>query len=128
MGIDAESLSNSIIQTYMSNYKIVAGLAQQYGFESFFFLPPHKTVGENPLTTEEWELKRGLDPALAKLYLSVYRKVEPLVPKCKNLIYLGAIYDDYNPLLWLDDSHVTPIGNELVAQKMLEVLRARSVF
>jgi len=128
MGIDAESLSNSIIQTYLSNYKIVDGLAQKYGFKSFFFWPPHITVGAKPLTTEEWELKRSLDPALAKLYLSVYRKIEPLVPECKNLIYMGAIYDDYKPLLWLDDTHVTPVGNELITQKMLEVLRARSVF
>jgi hypothetical protein len=128
MGMDAESLSDSIIQTYLSNYKIVHGLAQKYGFKSFFFWPPHITVGEKPLTAEEWELKRSLDPALAKLYLSVYRKIEPLVPECKNLVYLGAIYDDYKFLLWLDDTHVTPVGNELIAQKMLEELRARRVF
>jgi hypothetical protein len=128
MGIDVESLSNSIIQIYLSNYKIVDGLAQKYGFKSFFFWPPHITVGEKPLTTEEWELKRSLDPALAKLYLAVYRKIEPLVLECKNLIYMGAIYDGYKPLLWLDDTHVTPVGNELIAQKMIEVLRARSVF
>jgi hypothetical protein len=121
MGIDAESLSNSIIQTYLSNYKIVDGLAQKYGFKSFFFWPPHIMVGVKPLTTEEWELKRSLDPALAKLYLSVYRKIEPLVPEYPNLIYMGALYDDYKPLLWLDDAHITPVGNELIAQKMLEV-------
>jgi hypothetical protein len=127
MGIEAESLSNAIIQTYLSNYKIVNGLAQKYGFQSFFFWPPHITKGEKPLTTEEWELKRSLDPALAKLCLSVYRKIEPLVPEYKNLIYLGAIYDNYKSLLWLDDIHFTPVGNALIAQKMLEVLRARSV-
>jgi hypothetical protein len=128
MGIDAESLSSSIIQTYLSNYKIVDGLAQKYGFKSFFFWPPHITIGEKLLTPEEWELKRSLDPALVKLYLAVYRKIKLLVPECKNLTYLGAIYDDYKSLLWLDDAHVTPVGNELIAQKMLEVLKARSVF
>jgi lysophospholipase L1-like esterase len=128
IGIDAESLSNSIIQIYLSNYKIVDGLARKYGFKSFFFWPPHITVGEKPLTTEEWELKRSLDPPQAKLYLSVYRKIEPLVPEYKNLIYMGAIYDNCKSLLWLDDVHFTPVGNELIAQKMLEVLRARSVF
>ena len=54
--------------------------------------------------------------------------MEPLLPKCKNFIYLGALYDDYKPLLWLDDSHVTPVGNELIAQKMLEVLNTLGVF
>ena len=128
MGIDVESLSNAIIQTYLSNCKIVEGLAQKYGFKSFFFWPQHITAGKKPLTAEEWELKRSLDPALTKLYLAVYRKIEPQVSECQNLIYLGAIYDDYKPLLWLDDAHVTPVGNELIAQKMLEVLRSRSVF
>ena len=128
MGIDGESLSNAIIQTYLGNYKIVNGLAQKYGFQSFFFWPPHITVGAKPLTAEEWELKRSLDPALVQLYLLVYHKIEQLVPEWKKLIYLGAIYDDYTPLLWLDDTHVTPVGNELIAQKMLEVLRARRVF
>src|SRR5207248_6065369 len=94
MRIDAESLSNAVIQTYLSNYKIVEGLAQKYGFKSFFFWPPYITIGAKPLTTEEWELKRTLDPALAKLYLLAYRKIESLIPECKNLIYTGTIYDD----------------------------------
>ena len=127
MGRDAERLSNAIIQTYLSNYRIVEGLAQQYGFQAFFFWPPYIAVGAKPLTTEEWELKRSLDPAQAKLYLAVYRKIEPQVPAYQNLMYLGAIFDGCTSLLWLDDVHFTPVGNELIAQKMLEVLRARSV-
>jgi lysophospholipase L1-like esterase len=105
----------------------VEGLAQQYGFQAFFFWPPHITIGAKPLTTEEGELKRRLDPAEAKLYLAVYRKIEPLVPAYQNLTYLGAIFDNCQFLLWLDDIHFTPVGNALIAQKMLEVLRARSV-
>jgi lysophospholipase L1-like esterase len=128
MGVDSESLSNSIIQTYLSNYKIVDGLARKYGFKSFFFWPPHITVGKKPLTAEEWELKQSLDPALAKLYLLVYRKIESLVPEYKNLSYMGTIYDNCKFLLWLDDVHFTPVGNEMIAQKMIEVLRDRSVF
>jgi lysophospholipase L1-like esterase len=128
MGIDADSLSDAIIQIYLSNYKIVDGLAQKYGFKAFFFWPPHITDGAKPLTPEEWELKRDQDPALTKLYLTVYRKIKPLIPQCQNLVYLGAIFDDYPSLLWLDDSHVTPVGHELIAQKILEVLKARSVF
>ena len=128
MGITTESLSDSIIQTYLSNYKIVDGLAKKYGFKSFFFWPPFITIGAKPLTSEEWELKRSVDSAQAKLYFSVYRRIELLVPEYKNLTYMGAIYDNCKFLLWLDDAHVTPVGNELIAQKMIEVLRARSVF
>ena len=62
------------------------------------------------------------------MYLSVYREIEPLVPEYKDLIYMGAIFNGCKFLLWLDDIHFTPVGNELIAQKMLEVLRSRSVF
>jgi hypothetical protein len=122
MGVDAASLSNAIIQTYMSNYQIVEGLAQQYGFKAFFFWPPHILLGDKPLTTEEWELKRSIDPAQAKLYLAVYRQIQPMVPAYKHFMYLGAIFDHCDFLLWLDDMHFTPVGNALIAQKMLEAL------
>jgi len=69
-----------------------------------------------------------LGQRIAILSKSLVILMEPLLPKCKNFIYLGALYDDYKPLLWLDDSHVTPVGNELIAQKMLEVLNTRGVF
>jgi lysophospholipase L1-like esterase len=128
MGGDAASLSKAIIQTYLGNYQIVEGLAQQYRFKAFFFWPPHILIGDKPLTPEEGELKRSIDPAQATLYLAVYRKIEPLVPDYKNLTYLGAIYDGCTSLLWLDDVHFTPVGNARIAQKMLEVLSARGVF
>ena len=127
-GVDVDKLSNDILQIYLSNYKIVDGLVQKYGFQSFFFWPPHLTSCKKPLTTEELELKRGLDPALAKLYLAVYHKIESLLPDYQNLIYMGTIFDDYKQLIWLDDNHVTSVGNALIAQEMLKVLGSRHVF
>jgi hypothetical protein len=122
-GIDPANLANSIVQTYSGNYNIVGGLAQRYGFKSFFFWPPYIGVGKKALTPEEVEIKRAVDPTLTKLYLLAYRKVELLAPQQKNLLYLGGIFDGYEPLLWLDDVHVTPVGNKLIAQRMLQVIK-----
>jgi lysophospholipase L1-like esterase len=127
-GVDPTNLSNSVVQTYLSNYNIVGGIAQKYGFKFVFFWPPYIAVGKKPLTAEEVELKRAVDPALAKLYLLVYRSIEGLPQKQKNLIYLGQMFDNYEPLLWLDEVHVTPQGNELIAQRMLQVLKDRGIF
>jgi lysophospholipase L1-like esterase len=122
-GIDPANLANSIVQTYRSNYKIVGGLAQRYGFKSFFFWPPYIGVGKKALTPDEVQLKRTVDPALSKLHLLADRKIELLAPQQKNLLYLGGIFDGYQPLLWLDDVHVTPEGNKLIAQRMLQVMK-----
>jgi lysophospholipase L1-like esterase len=122
-GIDPANLADSIVQTYRGNYNIVGGLAQRYGFKSFFFWPPYIAVGKKALTPDEAELKHAVDPALTKLYLLAYRKIELLAPQQKNLLYLGGIFDGYEPLLWLDDVHVTPVGNKLIAQRMLQVIK-----
>ncbi|MGH7784188.1 MAG: hypothetical protein ACREO5_10160, partial [Candidatus Binatia bacterium] len=127
MGIDAATLSKSVVHTYLNNYKIVEGLAQKYGFNFYFFWPPHISYGEKSLTAEEQELKRVLDPALVKLYLSTYETIKPLFPEYKNLSNLSDVFDEYGTLLWLDDAHVTPVGNQIVAQKMLEILTAQAV-
>jgi lysophospholipase L1-like esterase len=101
----------------------VGGLGQRYGFKSFFFWPPYIAVGKKALTPDEVELKRAVDPALTKLYLLADRKIELLASQQKNLLYLGGIFDGYEPLLWLDDVHVTPVGNKLIAQRMLQVIK-----
>jgi lysophospholipase L1-like esterase len=126
MNIDAERLSSSVLQTYLNNYKIVDGLAKEFGFKSFFYWPAYIGSGRKTLTAEEEILKRKVDPALAKLYQLVDQKIQPQVAEYRNLTYLGRIFDEYKSLLWLDDTHVTPVGNEIIAEKMLEIIRARN--
>jgi hypothetical protein len=36
------------------------------------------------------------------------------------------IFDRCDSLIWIDDYHVTPIGNQLLAERMLAVIQARS--
>jgi len=127
LGVDPISLKNSLLRNYFSNYKIVEGIAQKYGFKFLFFWPPFIGVGEKPLTADEQNLKHAVDPALVRLYLLTYRDVERLPEKPKNLIYLGHIFDGHEPLLWLDEVHVTPDGNRLIAERMLRTLKERGI-
>ena len=120
MGVDGAALSQAIVERYLANYKIVDGLAREYGFKYFFFWPPYISMSQKPLTREEKSLKQSIDPALDKLYHSVYQAIEPLA--LEHLYYMGKIFDTYEPLVWLDDAHVTPEGNQLIAQNMLQVI------
>jgi hypothetical protein len=129
MGIDVAKLSDSIVQHYLGNYDIVNALAQKYGFRYVFFLPPRIFRGNKPLTAEEQEMKRGteINAAFYKLYTAVYQIIERKSSQYQNLYSMVHIFDDYDSLIWIDAAHVTPIGNQLIAAKMLDVIQARSV-
>jgi hypothetical protein len=128
MGIDVAPLSDLIVQYYLENDKLVNGLAQQYGFKYFFFLPPRIFRGNKPLTPEEQEMKYRVETeaALYKLYTAVYQAFERESSKHQHLYSMVHIFDHYDSLMWIDAVHVTPIGNQLIAERMLDVIQARS--
>jgi hypothetical protein len=128
MGIDVAKLSDLIVQDYFGNYEIVSALAQKYGFKYFFFLPPRLRMGNKPLTSEEQEMKHRteIEAALDKLYTAVYQTIERESSKYQNFYSIVHIFDRYDSLLWIDAAHVTPIGNQLIAARMLDVIQARS--
>src|SRR5262249_9550835 len=125
-GIDTGKLSQAIVQTYLENCEIVRSMAQKYGFDYFFFWPPHISVGKKALIDEEKALLRGIDPSLQKLTSSVYASMEPLIPKYDNFYSQTDTFDDQQSLIWLDDTHVTPVGNRLLAEKMTQVIKSKS--
>ena len=128
MGIDAAKLSDSIVQDYLGNYKIVGALAQKYGFKYFFFVPPLVSLGNKPLTPEEQEMKHMVesDVALYKLFTAVYQTIERESSNYQNVYSMVHVFDRYDGLIWIDEGHVTPIGNQLIAKRMLDIIQARS--
>jgi hypothetical protein len=128
MGVDAATLRDLIVRDYLANYTIVNALARQYGFRHFVFLQPLVSIGNKPLTREEQAIKDKLtkQAALAQLYASVYHAIEQEASTHPDLYYLGHVFDGYRSLLYIDEAHVTPAGNELIAQQMVDVIEARS--
>jgi hypothetical protein len=121
-------LSDLIVQEYLGNDKVVSALAQKYGFKYFFFLPPHISLGNKPLTPEEQEMKHRTEAkvALYKLRAAVYQALERESAKYQNLYSMVHIFDHCDSLIWIDDNHVTPIGNQLIAKRMLDIIQARA--
>ena len=125
MGIDVATLSDLIVQHYLGNHEIVSGLAQKYGFKYFFFLPPRIFRGNKSLTPEEQAMKYGLETEAAffKLYTAVYQTIDRESLKYQHLYSMVHIFDCYDSLIWIDATHVTPIGNQLIAEGMLDVIQ-----
>ncbi|MDF0643624.1 MAG: hypothetical protein P0111_06305 [Nitrospira sp.] len=124
MGIDVGTLSALIVREYFGNYEIVNALAREYGFKYFLFLPPLVSMGNKPLTSEEQEMKRRMESeaALHSLVTAVYQAVERESPNYPNLYSMVPVFDGYDPLVWIDESHVTPVGNQLIAERMLRAI------
>jgi hypothetical protein len=128
MEIDVAKLSDLIVQNYLENYQIVSALAHQYGFQYFFFLPPVISLGNKTLTPEEQKMKHKLEieTAFYKLYTAVYQTIERKSSKYQNLYPMAHIFDRYDSLIWIDEDNVTPIGNQVIAKRMLDIIQGRS--
>jgi hypothetical protein len=128
MGVDVATLSDSVARDYFGSYKIVSALAQEYGFKYFFFLPPTIALGNKPLTPEEQKMKHEEESktAIHKLSAAVYRAIEREASKYPNFYSLVHLLDRYDSLMWIDGWHVTPIGNQVIAEGMLTVIQTRS--
>jgi lysophospholipase L1-like esterase len=128
MGVDVATLSDLIARDYFGGYKIVNSLAKEYGFKYFYFVPPTITRGDKPLTPEEQDMKRIEESQTAhhKLSTSVYDIVERESSKYQHLYSMVHVFDPYDSLMWIDGGHATPVGNQVIAEKMLAVIQAQS--
>jgi len=120
---DIHHLADSVTKVYLSNYRMVRALAQEYKFDYFFFLQPHLAVGEKVLTNEEQLIRSRMDPALADLAKAIYGNVALVSPYYKYLWNLEHIFDKETKQIWIDEvGHITPEGNQMVAQEMLAII------
>ena len=126
-GVDVSNLSEAVAQDYLGHYKIVGALAQKYGFKYFFFLPPHLSVGNKPLTREEQEMTRNLksEAALYKLVTAVYQVIDRESSKYPNFYSMAHVFDNYDSLMWIDTGHATPIGNQIITERILDIIQTR---
>jgi hypothetical protein len=90
-----------------------------------FFFQPIITEGNKPLTDEELEMKHAFegDAALAALCKATYA-IAVESPQYPHFHDFRHLFDDHNGLLWIDEFHVTPVGNELIAKAMLHDIEA----
>jgi lysophospholipase L1-like esterase len=128
MGIDVAQLSAWIVQDYLGYYKIVSALAQTYGFKPFFFLPPSLSLGNKPLTPEEQAMRQQTESEAAyfKLYSAVYDTLARESATYQHLYSLVHIFDRYESLMWIDNGHATPSGNQVIAERIVDIIQTRS--
>ena len=123
-GLEPDSLAFSTVRAYISNYEIVEALAHKYGFQYHFFWQPVILLTKKPLTSEELVLKAEIaKTATVRLFSACYQHLEQEARDYPNLHYIAHVYDDESSQLWIDTVHVMPLGNQLVADEILKVIK-----
>ena len=93
-------------------------LAEEYDFDFLAFWQPLLVLNEDSVTDEEqrflWEMPGGL-PDLFKL-------VYPKVQSAEHIHDLTHVLDAHEGSVWIDFNHLSPLGNEIVAEEMLKVM------
>jgi lysophospholipase L1-like esterase len=124
MGVAAEPLASNIVQVYAQNVQMVDALAQKYGFAIHFFWQPVIAIGNKALTEDEEALRLAMDPDLVTLFELTYEQVKESV-SLPNLYDIAGVFDEETAGIWIDNWHVTPAGNERIAQAMLAIIEAQ---
>jgi hypothetical protein len=126
-GPDPEAMSAAVVQNYVQNMEIVDLLAKQYGFRAIFAWYPNLAVGDKELTPYEQQvlnMEYKKFPDLGLMYQAAYKKAREL--NRPDLLYLGDLLDDQKASLYVGISHLKPAGNQIVADRLFEILERQN--
>lgn len=112
----SDELAQAVVDTWLNNYRIVATLAREYGFDYRFFWQPNLIVCGRTLTPEEERLRRGLEPEEADFVARVYARMRAAVGDGRAKLYdIADVFDGGSAQPYVDWMHLTPDGNREVA-------------
>jgi lysophospholipase L1-like esterase len=129
---DIDELADAVSRIYLNNYRIIRALAEAHQFDYYLFWQPHILIGNKPLNSHEQNMITGLnwvynmDPALIRLFRATYAIIEREAPNYEHMYYMGYVFDKTESQLWIDTwGHVTPVGNKLVADEMIDIISSK---
>ena len=107
-----------VLEVYSQNVGLVKNIENVYDFTSFFYWQPDITT-KTPLSEEE---KGVLEDerwyGVLNTYSDFQEPVSSFLDDNDRVMDLRNIFDDYEKTIFFDDSHKTPEGNRIVAEKI----------
>ncbi|MEM7355211.1 MAG: hypothetical protein AAF657_30655, partial [Acidobacteriota bacterium] len=120
---DLTRLVNAIVDNYQGTYRILEGLSNEYGFEVFCFWQPYRALSQDPRSLENLLADAaGLDRLLAATYGEIERRTDLL----EHLDSLAGVLEPADEMAWVDQVHLTPHGNRIVARAIASAMHRRS--
>jgi hypothetical protein len=110
--------------SYLENMRIVKALAKEYGFDYAFFWQPVILAGHKELSGEEEAIRKACleeYPGMDLFYLKIYALVNA-EPRAR-LFDVSGTFDREKRTIYIDFTHLGPLGNHLIAARMFQILR-----
>ncbi len=92
------------------------------GFEYLFVLQPYLNSDVRTLTSVEEEILRNEDPVILELASMVYDEILQDTVLYPNIISLDGALKDVEETVFTDICHMTPAGNEVMADAISRFL------
>lgn len=128
--IEAETKLKAVqtLDNYQANLQMVRSLAGIYHFSVYSFWQPSLAYGSKPIVPYEKELIRvdtnSPDGSALQPMRFAYEEAERRAANNGGFTFLANILDSEQEPLYLDEWHLGPKGNELVAQAIARKLPA----
>lgn len=120
-----ESLAAGVLRNYEQNIDLVRLLARQFNFRPIFTWYPVLVSGHKPLTTFEIEASLNQEktfPGITRMYRAAYRECGQAQAQYANLYCLNDVFDGHKEWLFRGISHVKPAGNQIVADRLYDII------
>jgi lysophospholipase L1-like esterase len=114
------------LDNYEANLGMVRALADIYHFKVFAFWQPSLAYGSKPVVPYETDLIRvdtnSPDGSALKPMRFAYSEADRRAASRHDFVFLAEIFDSEKEPLYLDEWHLGPKGNEIVAAEMAKRL------
>jgi lysophospholipase L1-like esterase len=126
---EVQSRIMSAVSKYEANVRLVRALARAYGFKLYPFWQPLLTYGHKPLVPFEQRLTRAdasklpADYACLLMMAATYSEAERRAAQDGHFVFLGGVFDSTKEPVYIDQGHLGPRGNEVVAQAIANYMR-----
>lgn len=128
VSVEVAAKAQATLENYKANMKIIQMLAREHGFKTYFFWQPLLEFGNKPLAPFEEKLKEArrteFGGRVARGLVAVYNEAERQSKISPDYVFLGHAFDDVKDLIYVDEFHLDPRGNEIMADHMVQTLRA----
>ncbi len=128
---DIPSVAAGSVDILFENYRLMAALAEEFGFPCFFFFQPQPGVGAKPLHESEVEVLADVaaDPEenwvlqFSREQRRIFRERLSTGQAPERVYDLSDMFAAVDRPLYIDWAHLSQAGNRMVADRIFETLR-----
>jgi len=122
-----DDTAKQTINVYEAHIKQVRAIAKAYGFKVFFFWQPNLFSLTKQMLPYEAEMVNNASKVLVQSQQQVYLLAKENFSgrEAKNIYFLGNVFDQVNEPVYIDQVHVGPNGNQMIAKEIYKRIKLK---